>query len=403
MGKLFDTLQSAAASLWSKKLRSLLSILGIVIGILTISSLLTIAFGVRSQVSSYIDDLGANLITVLPGDIDQGGFASQLGASALTEEDVNAIRIRVTNAVNLNAAMVVSGSVKAGGATVPNAFIFAASPGIAQTFNLKLDEGRFLDAADESNHTRRVVLGFGAARDLFNSTDVLGKSLTIRSESYEVVGVMQEVSNAASFGGPDVNSMVIMPLATGWEVTNTKQIFRISMQAPTAGEIDHIKKNVEAVILANHKGEKDFSVLSQDDLQAFSGEILDLITAMISALASISLVVGGIGIMNIMLVTVSERTREIGIRKAIGATRGTIILQFLIESIMLTLLAGIIAVGIFMAAVAILKSRVAIPLSLDPKVIGLALLFSIIAGVVFGIIPAIQASRKDPIDALRYE
>ncbi len=403
MDKLFDAISSAASSLWAKKMRSLLSILGIVIGILTVSSLLTIAFGVRDQVSSYISDLGANLITVLPGDIDQGGFSSQLGASTLTEQDVESIRVRVTNAQNLNAAMVVSGTVKQGDVSLPSAFIFAASPGIDKTFNLKLETGRFLTPEEESSHARRVVVGAKAAQTLFPGSDALGKSLSIRSESYEVVGVMHEVSNASSFGGPDVNSMIIMPLSTGWEVTGTKQIFRISMQAPTPEDIDFMKKNVEAVILANHRGEKDFSVLSQDDLQKFSGDILNLITAMISALAGISLVVGGIGIMNIMLVTVSERTREIGIRKAIGATRLTIILQFLIESIMLTLLAGVIAVGMFSAIIVALKPRIAIPISLDPKVIGLALIFAIVSGVIFGIIPAIQASRKDPIDALRFE
>lgn len=384
MEKFTDSFFAAIRSLWAKKLRSALSMSGIVIGILTVASLLTISFGVRDQISSYISDLGANLLVVLPGDTNHsGGLASQFGASTLTESDVEAIRREVPGVLNLNAAMILSH---------PTLFIMAASPGIQQTFDLKLVSGRFPNQSDEFRHARVAVIG----------SSVPDGVLTIRGEIYEVIGRLEKTSTA-SLGGPDVNSMVVIPLATGWEVSNTRQIFRISMQAPSPDRLDPLRERVREVVLANHRGEKDFSVLTQDDIVALTGDILDLLTAMIGAIAAISLIVGGIGIMNIMLVTVGERTREVGIRKAIGATRGAIMLQFLIESALLTLGAGLLAMAIFSIIIAVVGSQTAIPLDLDWRVVLLAILFSIVVGIAFGLIPAWQASRKDPVEALRYE
>src|SRR3989344_2133203 len=271
----------------------------------------------------------------------------------------------------------------------PKLFVLAASPGVAQTFNLKLERGRFPNADDEARHARVAVVG----------ASVPGEPLIIRGQTYEVVGHLEQISNSSLTGGPDANLMVIMPLATGWEISNTRQIFRISMQAPSAETVTPLRERVQQVMLANHRGEKDFSVLTQDDILALTNDILNLLTAMIGAIAAISLIVGGIGIMNIMLVTVGERTREIGVRKAIGDTRSTIMLQFLIESIVLTMSAGVVAIVIFSALIAIVKPHLPIPLSLDWRVLLLAIGFSIVAGTVFGMIPAWQASRKDPIEA----
>ncbi len=403
---LWDSVENAARSLWAKKLRSVLSILGIVIGIFTVSSLLTIAYSVRDGIEDAIGGLGANLLFVVPGKIDQGGasgFAAQLGASTLTEKDFSSIRSQVPEAQNLSMGMVIAGAVKSGAATVPNGLIFGASPGFERAVNLTLAQGRFTDQRDESLRTRVIVVGDAVAQDLFGGSGVLQRQIEIRGERFDVVGVLEKVSSAISLGGPDFNSIVLMPLETAWEITNTRQIFRIAMQAPSADDVVPMKEKIKEIILANHGGEEDFSVLSQDDLISLVGSILDLLTAMIGAITAISLVVGGIGIMNIMLVVVNERIKEIGIRKAVGATRGAILAQFLVESVLLTFAGGVVAVVAFIALVESIESHVPIPLSVNPWIMGTALVFSAVVGIIFGIVPAYQASRKDPIVALRSE
>lgn len=399
-----ESLRSAVKSLTAKKMRSALSMLGIIVGIITISGLLTLSFGVRDSVTDSINGLGANLITVLPGNVEDQGFSAQFGASTLTERDVETIRQRMPEARNVAVMMFVNGAVRTANQELPGAFILAASPGVEHAFNFDIASGRLIGENDDRTRANVVVIGNQAAIDLFGETrSPLGKSLSIRGQSFQVIGVLDEIDSGASFGGPDMNSMVIVPLRTGWELTDIRQIHRIVMQAPDADSIESFKGRVQDLISENHGGEEDFSVLSQEDLVGMINEILDMLTAFVGAIAGISLLVGGIGIMNIMLVTVSERTREIGIRKAIGATRTAIMAQFLIESIILTGAAGVIAITFFSLAIAAAGPHSPIPLSFDGRVVGLAILFSAVVGVVFGIIPAHQASKKDPLVALRSE
>lgn len=380
--------------------------LGIIIGILTISSLLSVGFGVQSEVERQIEGIGSNILMVISGTPDSGGgvnFSASLGQSTLTEEDFLAIKSEVPKAKNLAMMNLISGTIKRDGQPLDSAVIIGGSTGLESVFNFKLASGRFLSQDDEDLQTKNIVIGENVANQLFPDEDPLGKVLTTRSEEFEIIGVLNGMDTTSSLGGPDFNSLVMMPIHTSWVLTENKQIFRIAMQAEDSDSIEALKASVKDTLLVTHKGEEDFSILSQEDLLETVGGIFNIITAMLGAVAAISLLVGGIGIMNIMLVSVSERTREIGIRKAVGATRSAILLQFLIESAILTMFGGLLAIGIFALGIAAIPENFPIPIELDPFVLLLALGFSAIVGIVFGIIPAIGASRKNPIDALRYE
>lgn len=403
MKLLLDSIKIAISSLLSKKARSFLSMLGIIIGILTVASLLSIALTVRKEIESSISNLGTNLIDIVPGDIESGGFAQSFGTSTLTLEDYEDLK-SVEGTINETMTMVVSGNITTEGNNLPGGLIYASSPAVVKAINTDIEKGRMFTDQEDESASKLAVLGATAAEKLFgNPEEAIGKTIEARGAEFQVIGVLKKIEGLTSFGGVDQNSLVVIPIRTGWELTNTQLVSEMFAQAENSDIVDRVKKEVEAAILENHNGEKDFSVLTQEDLLKTVGGILNIVTAMLSAIASISLLVGGIGIMNIMLVSVSERTREIGIRKAVGATQGTILLQFLIESMILTLIGGIVAVLIFSAGVSAVPAESPIPIALEPRVLLLALGFSAVVGIVFGIIPAIGASRKNPIDALRYE
>lgn len=403
---LFDTIRMAVASLLAKKSRSFLSMLGIIIGILTISSLLSIGFGVKAEVQKQIKGLGTNLVTVISGKQTSGGgvnISASIGQGTLTEDDFLAIKTSIPQAENPSIMNLISGTIRRNNNPLDSSVILGGSPGVEKAFNFKLKTGRFLNQTDEDNKEKVTVIGSTVAEKLFPNENPIGNNLTTRATEFTIVGILEKRDAASNLGGPDFNSLVMMPVHTSWDLTGTKQIFRITMQAKDSDSINALKSTVKAAILSSHKGEEDFSVLSQDDLLGTVNGILNILTAMLGAISMISLLVGGIGIMNIMLVSVSERTREIGIRKAVGATQGAILLQFLIESVILTSLGGLIAIGIFAAGVSAIPKDSPIPIHLDPNVLLLALGFSAVVGIVFGIVPAIGAARKNPIDALRYE
>lgn len=404
---LLASLREALRALWTHKLRSLLTMLSIVIGVLSIAGLLSVALGVRRQVTEEIESLGSTTVAVIPGRVrtESGGLnpIASLGASTLTERDVESIRRDNPEVRNVTPALLISGTVHTDTTTAPSSVIFAATREIAAVLNFEISRGRFLGRPDEDAHARVLVLGDAPARDLFPNENPLNRTVELRGERFQVIGVLKKKTNAAGFFGPSFNNVVILPLSTGWEITGTRQIFRIFLEAPNTDAVNNIRDRVAATIRRTHGDEEDFTVLTQEEILGIAGNILTLLTRMTGAVAAISLVVGGINIMNIMLVSVTERTREIGIRKALGATRLHILVQFLAEAFALSLFGGTVGVVLARIGVATAARFSGIPVDMPLTVILFALLFSASIGILFGLAPALRASWKDPIEALRSE
>lgn len=407
MTVILESFRSALRAVWRHKLRSGLTILSVVIGVLTIAGLLALALGVRDQVTREIEALGSTTVVVVPGRVRtaSGGLnpVATIGTSTLTERDFVGLQRELPNVQRAAMGLLISGTVRAGAHVAPNVLIFAASPDLPSLLHLEVASGRSLSAGDETARARVVLLGAEPARTLFPGGGAVGRVLEIRGETLAVVGVLRERDSAQALFGPSFNDVVFLPVATGFELTGTRQVFRIILEATDAGAVEEVQRQVTEILRRNHGGEEDFSVLTQEEILGIVGNILGLLTRMVAAIASISLIIGGINIMSIMLVAVAERTKEIGIRKAVGATRLHILAQFLSEALVLSLGGGLLGVGLARGGVAIAVRATELPLRLTLPVVLLALSFSALVGIVFGLAPALRAARKDPVEALRSE
>ena len=407
MKLLISSVVIALKSIAGNKLRNSLTVLGIVLGVFTISTLLSLAFGVREEVTKQIEDLGSNLIAVVPGKLNAsgGGFnpSASLGASTLTEKDFDSIEQQLPEIKNLSMAMLVSGTVKVSDKVSSSSLIFAASEKILPNLNTSIESGRFFDNVEIEENSKVVVLGSKVKEMLFVSDNALGKELEIRGHKFQVIGILKSKETSSTLFGPNLDDLVIMPITTGWKITDTKQIFRMMMHSPTTEQADEYKSKVKDIILNNHGGEEDFSVVTQEEILGVVGDILDILTAMIGAIATLSLVIGGLGVMNIMLVSISERTREIGIRKAVGANNAHIMVQFLVEAIVLSFIGGLIGSSLSGIVAVVVSTLSPIKLVFSPFVVLVSIGFSVLVGVIFGVAPALSAARKDPIKAIRSE
>ncbi len=403
-----ENFKMALLSLRSSKLRSFLTMLGIIIGVAAVTSVVSIGNGVKGQVSGQISDLGSNVVTVTSGQAvstDANGSrranpSASIGSSTLTLRDLEAIKSvpAVVNAVPLS---LISGIAQRGDRVASGALLIATTPEYKDVITTKINKGRFFTAGDGSSDV--AVLGGKLEAELFGAESALGQDILVRGKPFRIVGVTK-LSDEPSFGGPDLDSAVYIPTgAAGSLIGSEPQIFRLFAHVEKPENVKPTVSAIQAKLKTNHGGQEDFSVLTQEDLIGTIGDILNLLTTFISAIAAISLLVGGIGIMNIMLVSVTERTREIGIRKAIGATRATILGQFLIEALVLTLLGGALGVALAFAQGLLTQRLAGITPIFDPQTILLAFGISTAIGLIFGLAPAIKAARMRPIDALRYE
>lgn len=404
----WENLKMALVSLGNAKLRSFLTMLGIIIGVAAVVSILAIGAGVKQAVQEQITGVvNANSIAITSGKVSTGrgggGAASSLGTSTLTPADITALS-KLDHFTAVAPISLISGVIAHDKTVANNTLLLATTPAYAQTQTLKFDTGRFLEDADSGKNV--VVLGGQAKQDLFGDTIAIGQTVTIRGAKFIVIGTLKTTdSSAASLGGPNFDNAVYLPFETAktFSAGAAPQILRIIAQTNSTDNINNAAEAARNALKQSHSGQDDFTVLTQKDILSTVDNILGLLTTFIVAIASISLLVGGIGIMNIMLVSVTERTREIGLRKAIGASSVTVLSQFLIEAVVLSLLGGGLGILAAMGLATIAGRLTNITPVFTPQAIGLAVGVSAAVGIVFGIAPAIKAARKRPIQALKAE
>lgn len=403
--------KTALASVRSAKWRSFLTMMGIIIGIVSVVTIVSIGEGVKNQVASQISQAGKNMITIRPGQLvnrdDRGKitgvnlFSGMSSTGALGDRDVELVKgvKGVMQAVPLS---IVAGTPVVDNKPISNVTVIGTTADLPSVLKQKVAYGDFF--SDENSGQDGVVIGSNVARTVFNDDVPLGRNFTFHDQTFIVRGVFAPFKNAALSLDTDFNNAIFIPYPVARDITqNNASIYEILVQPASSKQAPQVAAAIKSKMEQAHGGQDDFTVLTQSDTLSITDQILNLLTRLIAGIAAISLLVGGIGIMNVMLVSVTERMHEIGIRKAIGATSRQIMTQFLIEASVLCVVGGII--GVIVALVISLVLRIFT--NLEPvvswQVVLLAAGVSLIVGIIFGTAPALKAARKDPIEALRNE
>ena len=400
-----ETIRVAFSSIRDHKLRALLTMLGIIIGVGAVIAVVALGTGAQRAVEARIQALGANLLTINPGQSFMMGRASDVRVS-LTVKDAEALTEGATLLKAVTPEMQRSMQVKYGNKNV-NINTLGTSPNYAEVRNYTIPIGRMFTQGDDAARQRYAVLGAAVPTMFYvNPAAMVHQTIQVRGQPFEVIGILSEKGSQGGF--MNLDEQILIPLSTArFRLFGSDRLRSIAVLVRESATLEQGMVDIERVLRREHKirpgGDNDFQIRNQQDILATQQETTQTFKLLLGGIAFVSLIVGGIGIMNIMLVSVTERTREIGIRKALGATKTTVLLQFLIEALVLCLFGGLL--GVFAGAGgAMLMSHFARwNTFIAPSSVGLAFAFSALVGLFFGMWPAWRAANLNTIDALRYE
>ncbi len=393
----------ALEAILSNKVRSGLTMLGVIIGVLAVILLVSIGEGAQVYITKELTGMGTNLLMITPGKTStSGGFHPPSAGTVrkLTYDDSQALKRRAWLLSDAVPLVFGTGRIKYQNMG-RDTMIIGTTPEFQSIRHLFVDTGSYVTQGDVDSKAKIVVLGTKVKEELFGQENALGKAVTLSDARYRVVGVMQKRGTSL---GMDLDDIVFIPVTSGQELFDTDGLFEIIASTPRAEDVDRAISQIKEVLIKRHAHKEDFTIQTQGAMLSTMNTILNILTAVLGGIAGISLLVGGIGIMNIMLVSVRERTREIGIRKAIGARNSDIMAQFMIEAITLSGVGGVIGIVLGVGIALLIPMFVTVlPTSISLWSIVMAFTFSMAVGVFFGVYPARKASLQDPISALRYE
>ena len=407
MGLLLRThLSIALDSLHRNRARTFLSALGIAIGVASIVLIMSLTGGIGSLISASSDKNNANLILVRPSTgkelaenlIDELTANNQYAKSSLTLDDTTSI----AKLGNIEAVSPIASNISAvtiGDKSYQSINVVATNADLIKTAKLALKNGQFFE--ESGTHNNAAVIGHDLATKLFGTTDILARTFQYGDQKFIIVGVLEKTDSPINYNGVDFDNSILIDINFASSFESSIQIQQINVRTTTTDSTESVAEEIKTKLTNSKKGDTTFQVLTGSSNFQPAGSLLSIISSMLTLVASISLIVGGVGIMNIMIVSVSERTREIGIRKAVGASSGNILLQFLFESIILSFIGGIMGIALGYATAFAISLITPFAPHISWSILGITCLTSLIVGVIFGVYPAAKAATKDPITSLK--
>ena len=400
---LFEHIHTARHSLRNTRMRTLLTVIGVAIGVASITTILSLSSGITNIISRQVDSLEGNIAVLRPGSTSSAGLIQTISpqsyiASTITEQDLIDLE-QLDDVRDAAPIMIVNSSIRANDTVAKESTIVASTPSLVDIAKLPIRDGQFIDSVTNRD---TAVLGSQLSIDLFGTDQSIGRTFTVRGQKFTVIGILKRINNPINFNNVDFDHAAIISLESGKSFhQGIAQIQQINIRAESTGHLPTMINSVEKTLQTNHLGEKDFTILSGKDVARPSSQLFQAITVVMTTIAAISLVVGGIGIMNIMLVGVAERTREIGLRKAVGASNRNIVWQFMTEALIISIIGGVLG---YLSGY-LLAFAISTLLPFDPaitwEIAAISFGTSLAVGILFGLYPAARAAKKDPIESLR--